>query len=227
MPDWLSKAIESSSDVTWDVSLIRLIAALVLGLAITITYRWSRHPTDDAGTFPTTLVLLCVLIAMATQVIGKDIARAFSLVGALSIVRFRTVVRDTKDTAFVIFAVVVGMAVGAGQPKVAICGMAVVGFAAVLLRDRTKSVLGIDRETLLTVRFNWSQSLENLALESVAKYASEIEPMSVITVRQGAAMELSFRLRLLPAAKPTELVAELNRIEGIQAVELHSQKSAT
>src|SRR4026209_160607 len=56
---------------------------------------------------------------MSTQVIGDNIARAFGLVGALSIVRFRTVVEDTRDTAFVIFAVVVGMAIGAGYSIVA------------------------------------------------------------------------------------------------------------
>jgi hypothetical protein len=63
-------------------------------------------PRPVGTSFPITLALLSVLIAMSTQVIGDNVARAFSLVGALSIVRFRTVVRDTKDTAYVIFAVV-------------------------------------------------------------------------------------------------------------------------
>ena len=72
-------------------------------------------------------MLLSILIAMVTQVIGDNIARAFSLVGALSIVRFRTVVRDTQDTAFVIFSVGVGMAVGAGNPGWQLAGIAVVG----------------------------------------------------------------------------------------------------
>jgi len=62
-----------------------------------------------------------------TQVIGDNVARAFSLVGALSIVRFRTVVRDTQDTAYVIFAVVVGMAVGANDLWVSLIGIGVVG----------------------------------------------------------------------------------------------------
>jgi len=89
------------------------------------------QPADEiASSFPPTLVLLCVLIAMVTQVVGDNVARAFSLVGALSIVRFRTVVRDTEDTAYVIFAVVVGMAVGAGAPWVAVIGLAVVAVAA-------------------------------------------------------------------------------------------------
>ena len=74
---------------------------------------------EEAESFVVTLVLLTILIAMVTQVIGDNVARAFSLVGALSIVRFRTVVRDTQDTAYVIFAVAVGMAVGANNFSVA------------------------------------------------------------------------------------------------------------
>ena len=71
---------------------------------------------------------------MVTQVIGDNVARAFSLVGALSIVRFRTVVRDTQDTAYVIFAVAVGMAVGAGHPGLAASGLGVIAFAAFVMR---------------------------------------------------------------------------------------------
>ena len=61
--------------------------------------------------------MLAIMIALVTQVVGNNAARAFSLVGALSIVRFRTVVRDIEDTAFVIFAVAIGMAAGASQPE--------------------------------------------------------------------------------------------------------------
>ncbi len=67
-------------------------------------FRWSLRGEALPATFPTTLVLLAALIAMVTQVIGDNVARAFSLVGALSVVRFRTVVKDTQDTAFVIMA---------------------------------------------------------------------------------------------------------------------------
>ncbi len=157
----------------------------------------------------------------------RHVARAFSLVGALSIVRFRTVVRDTKDTAFVIFAVAVGMAVGAGQPIVAVGGIAVVGLAATLFRDSSDFMMPFNREIQLTVRLGWSQAVETLIVEAVSKHASEIEPLSVNTVRHGAAMELSFRVRLLPTARPTELVAELNRIEGVQTVELNTQRPET
>ena len=158
--EWLSRVVDSTAVVPWETLLTRLVVALGLGLVINLVYHRTRLASGSAGTFPTTLVLLCVLIAMVTQVIGDNVARAFSLVGALSIVRFRTVVRDTKDTAFVIFAVVVGMAVGAGQPVVALCGIAVVGFASMLLRDRARMLLELDRESQLTVRYNWAPALE-------------------------------------------------------------------
>src|SRR5207302_1492726 len=116
---------------------IRLVVALAMGGLIAWIYLRTDTGGDRGTSFPTTLVLLCVLVAMVTQVIGDNVARAFSLVGALSIVRFRTMVRDTKDTAFVIFAVVVGMAVGANNPWVAVIGLAVVGFAAFVMMTRS------------------------------------------------------------------------------------------
>src|SRR5436309_12899430 len=97
--------------------------AFALGLAVAGVYRWThRRDAAYAPTFVTTLVLLTVLIAIVTQVIGESAARAFSLVGALSIVRFRTVVQDTRDTAFGILAVVGGMAVASNPVATARVG---------------------------------------------------------------------------------------------------------
>ena len=97
--------------------LLRLVVAALLGGVVALVYRRTRF--EPASSFTTTLVLLAILIAMVTQVVGDNVARAFSLVGALSIVRFRTVVRDTQDTAYVIFAVAIGMAIGAHNIRVA------------------------------------------------------------------------------------------------------------
>ena len=126
-----SRTGNQSADV-----LLRLVAAADPGRRRGLDLSRHARPNDAGPTFPVTLVLLSVLIAAFTQVIGDNIARAFSLVGALSIVRFRTVVRDTQDTAFVIFAVVVGMAVGARDLAVSGIGFAVVGVAAFLMRPR-------------------------------------------------------------------------------------------
>ena len=102
----------------------RLGGAALLGAVVAWIYQRTRPPSDTSSSLAVTLVLLSILIAMVTQVIGDNVARAFSLVGALSIVRFRTVVRDTVDTAFVIFAVAIGMAAGANNTSVALSGIA-------------------------------------------------------------------------------------------------------
>src|SRR6187551_3244856 len=133
MPDF---AFPVAGDIAAPAAILgRLVAAMVLGGIVAQVYRRSR--AEPASSFTVTLVLLAILIAMVTQVIGDNVARAFSLVGALSIVRFRTVVRDTQDTAYVIFAVAIGMAMGANHPSVALCGLLVVGGAALLLRKRS------------------------------------------------------------------------------------------
>src|SRR3954451_19442462 len=134
MPEALAPLIDFNTGALV-LMFVRLVLALVLGLAIAWVYRRARGLNGEAESFGVTLVLLTILIAMVTQVIGDNVARAFSLVGALSIVRFRTVVRDTQDTAYVIFAVAVGMAVGAGHPGLAASGLAVIALAAAVMRQ--------------------------------------------------------------------------------------------
>src|SRR5688572_3590564 len=135
MPEFFRTAFTDPAAAPPLVVLGRLLAALFFGGAVAFVYRRTRGTGEASPSFTVTLVLLSILIAMVTQVIGDNVARAFSLVGALSIVRFRTVVRDTQDTAFVIFAVGVGMAVGAGNHWVAIGGIGVVGLAALLMKQ--------------------------------------------------------------------------------------------
>src|SRR5829696_1181536 len=118
----------------WDDILLRLALAAAFGMAAALAYYLTqRKRRAEAASFVATMTLLSILLGMVSMVIGSNIARAFALVGALSIVRFRTVVEDTRDTAFVIFAVVVGMAAGAGAYLVAAVGIPIVGVVAWLL----------------------------------------------------------------------------------------------
>src|SRR4029078_10359652 len=132
--------------------------AVLYGFVVAGVYRFTLGRRDPANTLSTTLVLLSVLIALVTVVIGDNVARAFGLVGALSIVRFRTVVEDTRDTAFVIFAVVVGMAVGAGYPMLASGALPAVERAASVMRVRAPTANGAAPYWNLTIRVGLSQS---------------------------------------------------------------------
>jgi uncharacterized membrane protein YhiD involved in acid resistance len=218
MPDWLRDSFNST--VSWNELTVRLIAALLLGLVIVGVYRYTRSAPNVTASFPATLVLLTVLIAMVTQVIGDNTARAFSLVGVLSIVRFRTAVRDSKDTAFVVFAVVVGMAVGAGQHVVALSGLVTVGLAAFLFRDHPHPLGGGPGYAKLRIRFEWSAEREAAVLAMLGRHTRQLEQSSVAIVRGGAALELCYRVRLVRGGSATRVVVELQQLPGVQTVEL-------
>jgi hypothetical protein len=198
---------------------LRLVAALILGLVVAWVYRHSRDTADGSPTFPITLVLLSVLIAMVTQVIGDNVARAFSLVGALSIVRFRTVVRDTQDTAFVIFAVVIGMGVGAGAPWVALIGLVVVGGASFVMRPAGMALRSGARFTL-TLRVGLGLDLEVVLGAALDSHLVSRHLQSIGTTRQGTSIDVIYDAVLKPACSPDDLVKTLYRIDGVHAVEL-------
>ena len=220
MPDFLKSPFVDGPSIAPLEVLVRLLVALALGALVAWIYRATRKSAEMSASFSVTLVLLAILIAMVTQVIGDNIARAFSLVGALSIVRFRTVVRDTQDTAYVIFAVVVGMAVGAKDLWVGIIGIGVVGFAAYLMMARAKGLSGLQPAFLLRLRVGLGPDLETLLGRTLDVHVQERELMSVGTGRQGLSLDVAYEARLRRSGSADELVKALNRIEGVQSVQL-------
>jgi hypothetical protein len=216
----LLNALNIGSDFISPLDLtLRLLLALALGIVVAVLYRVTRMRTETSS-FPTTLVLLTILIAMVTKVIGDNVARAFSLVGALSIVRFRTVVRDTEDTAYVIFAVVIGMSLGANDPWVAGIGIAVVGIAAFLLRSRWRRTAPLGPSHLLTVRVGLGHDADALVKSTFSAYATEWRIHSVSTSKQGLAVDMTYDLSLRSLDTAEAFVKALNHLNGIQSVEL-------
>ncbi len=218
MPEFLTRAIEPLPDGGLSV-LIRLAMALVLGGVVAVVYRLTRSEDETSPSFTVTLVLLAILIAMVTQVIGDNVARAFSLVGALSIVRFRTVVRDTQDTAYVIFSVAVGMAVGAGHPVLAVSGIGVVAVAAFLMRRGSGTIQGRHPPYILQVRLGLGHDASVLA-PAFDAYLVDRTLVSIGTAKQGMALELSYRTALRTDDSAGELVKALNRVDGVQGITL-------
>jgi hypothetical protein len=220
MPDFLKNPFVNSPSVDPLDVLIRLLVALALGALVAWVYRHTRKRSEISTSFSVTLVLLAILIAMVTQVIGDNIARAFSLVGALSIVRFRTVVRDTQDTAYVIFAVAVGMAVGAKDLWVGIIGIGVVGLAAYLMMARAQAHGASPPAFLLSLRVGLGHDLDTLLGGPFAVHLQERELISVTTAKQGVSLEVIYETRLRPTGSPDGLVKALNKIEGVHSVQM-------
>lgn len=117
---FISKFIEDSfqtfnpeiSSLTLSDAVIVLFWSITLSMIVSITYRGTHKGISYSQSFTQTLVLLGLVVAIIMLIVGTDIARAFTLVGALSIVRFRNAIKDTRDVGFIFFTMAVGMACG-------------------------------------------------------------------------------------------------------------------
>jgi hypothetical protein len=199
----------------------------VFGVGVaTVYFVTQRKKRAEAAAFVSTLVLLAILLAMVSMVIGNDIARAFSLVGALAIVRFRTVVEDTRDTAFVIFAVITGMAAGAGVYAVPAVGIPLVAVMAWGLRAwgergavAASATSAATPTNSLVVRIGIGTDPDGPLTATLARHLEECRLVSATTARQGVAMDLTYAVRLRQKASAPALIAELNKVEGVQGAE--------
>lgn len=220
VPDFLNSALAHAPHVQPLDVLIRLLIALGFALVIAWLYRRVRRGGPGDMVFPSTLVLICVLIAMVTQVIGDSVARAFSLVGALSIVRFRTVVRDTRDTAYVIFVVAIGMAVGASSLWVAAIGLGVVALAELVFLACEWTKDPPLPEFTLKLRGALDQDLAAIANAALEGQVTELLLVSIGTAKQGDALEALYRLRAVRDTSAEKLMQLLSRQAGVVGVQL-------
>jgi hypothetical protein len=224
MPDVLKAPFVNGAIMSADAVLIRLLLAFLFGLAAAGLYRYSRPASEVLPTFPLTLVLLSILIAMVTLVIGESVARAFSLVGTLSIVRFRTVVRDTGDTAFVILAVVLGMAVGVNAPMVGMIGFAVVASAAFLVRPRPAAWMRLP--FLLRMRVTLGYEMDQLVGPAFQQHVTRHRLHSLETAKQGVSIDATYRVALRAEESAEQLLKALNRVDGVQGISIERVDSA-
>ena len=134
--------------------------------------------------------------------------------------RFRTLVEDTRDTAFVIFAVGMGMAVGAGFLKVPLVGLVVATAAAFLFRPSRPSAAPDGGSRLLTVRLGAGHDPDTLLRKVFDDYLDDWQLTVAVTARQGVALDLTYAVRLRRRDSAVAFVAALNGLEGVQSVEL-------
>ncbi len=206
--------------VPLDLLLIRLGMAFGLGCLSAGIHFFTATPGKKGidRSFLATLVLLSVLIALVTIVIGSNVARAFSLVGTLAIVRFRTVVEDTSDTAFVIYSVAAGMCAGSGYLVGPLACAPLVFIAAWAFRPRRRNEP--TSEGSLILRFPAGQSPDPRIDTLLNQHLGHYRLSGLSTARGGAALDVTYSIPLLPPDKLLVLVNELSRVEGVQAVEL-------
>lgn len=122
-------------DMSWEDILLNIVLAAVLGFFIFLSYAISHRGTIYSRKFNASLVILAVLTGTVMTVIGNNIALSLGMVGALSIVRFRTAIKEPMDLMFLFWSISVGIICGAGLAQVAVI-LSVVMTLGILILDR-------------------------------------------------------------------------------------------
>ena len=147
MNKYLFEIINSAGNLSLEDILLRIGMSAILGLVVFISYRFSHSGTIYSSKFNVTLMTLTVLTATVMTVIGNNVALSLGMVGALSIIRFRTSIKDSRDTIYIFWTIIIGICCGVGDFAVAAIGSTVV-FVVLLLFGRVKS----ENRMLLIIR---------------------------------------------------------------------------
>lgn len=147
MREQIFNLFTSSKDLTLTQIILNIAVAAVIGFFIFLSYAISHRGTIYSKKFNASLVIMTVLTATVMTVIGNNIALSLGMVGALSIVRFRTAVKDSRDTVYIFWTIIIGICCGVGDYVVASIGSAVT-FAAILILGCIKN----DNRMLVIIR---------------------------------------------------------------------------
>jgi len=152
-------------------------------------------------------------------IIGSNIARAFSLVGALSIIRFRNAVKETRDVGFIFFAMAIGMATGTRFYSLAIIATIVIALLVLMMNrfDWYKKDL---TSKILKIQVTNKTDYDTLFDKVFAKHTRVSNLISIDSVRAGMLTELIYSVDLKNSAKAKDFLTELKKLNENQKVTL-------
>lgn len=159
MKQTIYSMLEQSGSLTTEEVVLHILVSVVLGGCIYLSYYITHAGTVYSRKFNISLLTLTILTATVMTVIGNNIALSLGMVGALSIVRFRTAIKDSRDTTYIFWTIIVGICCGVGDYTVAVVGSSAV-FLVLLVLGRVKN----DNRMLLVIR---GQRSEEQQIEAV------------------------------------------------------------
>jgi hypothetical protein len=201
--------------------ILSLLLAFVLGQVIAWVYYFTHSGLSYSKTYVQSLILVTVVVAMVMAVIGDNIIRAFGLMGALALVRFRNVVKDTRDIVFIFCSLVVGMAAGSQRYAIAVMGTAILSLISLYL---------------YLTGFGTHQPHNGFLRFSLPGHIGPKHPISDVLKRfcgnftlisaqsSGSEVEYAYQLMIRNAEKNEQMLSELGRIEGIGNISLTMQE---
>jgi len=214
-----------SETLTIGKTVVIIVSALILGLFISRAYIYTHREEGYASSFPVTLIMLPAIIAIIILMIGDNVARAFSLAGAFSLIRFRSAAGEPKDIAYVFFSLAVGLA----------CGMAHIQYAALfaailcgvmLVLYKIKYASPPNTGMLLKIAVPENLNYQSIFDEVLNRYADAWQLQKVKTSDFGALFNISYRIQLKTGTSQKEFLDELRSRNGNLDISLSLNESA-
>ncbi|WP_411348502.1 DUF4956 domain-containing protein [Paenibacillus sp. WLX2291] len=202
----------STTDLTLSGALITILISIILGGIISLTYM----KTNKAGfsqSFTLTMVLLPVIVAIIILLIGSNIARAFSLAGAFSIIRFRSAPGDPKDIAYVLFTMAAGLAVGTGYYGYAVL-FTLILCVLMLLLNRFNFGRKKTEQRMLKVTIPENLGYEEAFNEVFNKFDVQYDLKKIRTTELGSLYELVYLVTMKPTTNQKEFLDEIRCRNG-------------
>lgn len=198
--------------ITLTSMLLSLVSAFVIALFIVLVYRRTYNGVVMSKSFSLLLVLLAMVTSLAVRTISSNLALSLGMVGALSIVRYRTAIKDPMDTGFIFWAIMAGIMAGIGLYLIAIVSSLLLGVLFMIIFG-----IEIKRATafLLVVRYEASAHDAVIhALKSLPKQALRNKHL------MGSTVELTLDVKL--ASGQEHLIDPIKAIRGVESVNLVS-----
>lgn len=197
--------------------LFNMLLATALGLLLASVYRYTHKGLSYSQSFTLTIVLVTTIVAITLMAIESNLARAFALVGAMSIIRFRTVVKDTKDTAFVFAGLAVGMAAGTSSYFLALMSGGFISLVVILLH---KTNFGAASKADYILRFKFEKSQESKYQDILKKLCRSVKLLHVETIGNGEFVTMSYDVSLKRKTNPNTIASEFGKIVGVSDVSM-------
>jgi hypothetical protein len=204
--------------------LLSLVLAFVLGQVLAYVYYFTHVGLSYSKAFVQSIMVVTVVVSLIMIVIGNNITRAFGLMGALSIIRFRNVVKDTRDMVFIFCALVVGMATGTQAHWIAIIGTVVLSLTLLYLHF---TAFGTHQSHNGFLRFTFSGRIgpEHPISTVLKKFCGNIALISSADVGDGGKeVEYAYHLLIRNSSRNDEMLSRLESIKGVGNLNLTMQE---
>lgn len=198
---------------------INILLSLLLGIVIAKTYKKVHKGISYSASYAYSMVVITMVVTFVMMVIGENVARAFTLLGAFTLIRFRTAVKDPKDTAFIFFALVVGLAVGANGYTLAIASTIII-VASALVLDKISFGTMVKLEQVLYLTTD-AKAINQADLETMLR--GLFKKVAIINVNYNSAsksLQYSYNVTLHNKHEQADVMHKLSKVGGVLNAEI-------